>query len=78
MLNKMFPFLYISQKPLTTFFYCTHNREAASLINLSQLVSVLLVDAISKGGGKLIQTTTVKTIIHNLSLTTMVEPWKNT
>lgn len=42
-------------------------------MNLSQLVSVLLVNAIIKGGGKLIQT-----IIHNLSLMTMVEPWKNT
>lgn len=78
MLNKMFPFFIHIPKTFNNIFYCTHNREAASLINLSQLVSVLLVNAISKGGGKLIQTTTVKTIIHNLSLTTMVEPWKNT
>lgn len=74
MLNKMFPFFYTYTKNLQQhFFYCTHNREAASLMNLSQLVSVLLVNAIIKGGGKLIQT-----IIHNLSLMTMVEPWKNT
>lgn len=74
MLNKMFPFfIHIPKTFSNIFFYCTHNREAASLINLSQLVSVLLVNAIIKGGGKLIQT-----IIHNLSLMTMVEPWKNT